>query len=139
MEIIVSIVKYFFLGIFGLFVFAILFGRRIEKLWDLEAEFIVNEKECGELDLRKIRTAKTNDDYEYQVKFRLRDSRLTLGSEVEVFVGGELILSGCVEEDGFIALSNEHAKNVPESPTAGDTCRVLCSGQELFSQYLVND
>ena len=80
MEIIFSILKYGVFGFFGLIglliVVVMIFGKRIEKKWDYEADFRDESgKEFGELDVEMSRIEKDEPNFSLKAKFRMRQTR----------------------------------------------------------------
>ena len=144
MDAIFSVIKIIFLGFFGLigllFVLALIFGKRIVKQWDFEAEFRDEQgKEFGELDIELSRIAKKETEDTFKAKFRLRHESLEKGQRVQVFLDDELILEGNVEAAGRLLLTQEHIKTELTSASAGQICRVIYGGKERFTQAIVVD
>jgi hypothetical protein len=144
LESIFDIFLYVVLGFFGfivfLFLLAIIFGKRVEKKWEFEANFYnENKKEVGEFDIEMKRYVKENADFALEAKFRLKHSELVVGRVVQVFLEDKLVMEGTVEKEGRILLKNEHVKSEIENPHAGQVCRVLCSSVELFAEPIQHD
>ncbi|MCH9696142.1 MAG: hypothetical protein K0U72_16620 [Gammaproteobacteria bacterium] len=144
METVFAFLKYAFLGFFGLiaalFVLAIVFGKRIVKQWEFDAEFRdANGREFGELDIELSRIAKEETVDTFKAKFKMRHESLQVGQRVQVFVDDVLVLEGAVETAGRIWLTQENCKNSLQSASAGQLCRVVYGGVEQFSEPLVRD
>jgi hypothetical protein len=81
METLFSLVVYLLYGFFGLllllFILAIVFGKRIKKLWEYEAEFRdAGGREFGEFDFEKSRIVKDESEYSFKAKFKMRHESL---------------------------------------------------------------
>lgn len=144
MDAIFSILKYLVFGFFGLigalFVLALLFGKRIIKQWDYEAEFHDdNGREIGEFDIELSRIAKQETEDTFKAKFRLRHASLEAGQRVQVFLDDTLVLEGLSEKAGRIILGAEHIKTPLETASAGQLCRVIYGGVERFSAAIIRD
>lgn len=144
MEIVFTLAKYLFLGFFGLIglliVAALLFGDRIVKKWEYEAEFCNEDgREFGEFDIEMSRIEKKEPEYSLKARFRMRHEKLTLHSTVQVFLDDLLVLEGMVKHAGRILLTKENLQNVVTDAEAGQLCRIVCGGNELFTQELVPD
>jgi hypothetical protein len=143
-ETVFSAIKYLFFGFFGLiavlFLLALLFGKRIVKQWEYEAEFRdADGREFGEFDIELSRIAKEESADTFKAEFKLRHQSLQQGQRVQVFVDDILILEGHVETAGKIRLNQQHCKNTLETAAAGQLCRVVYGGVEQFSEALVRD
>lgn len=144
MDIIFTIFKYFVFGFFFLIVFlfavAAIFGKRIKKQWELEAEFRnANGKEFGEFDIEMSRIEKEEPDYTFKGKFRMRHASLEIGQTVQVFVDDVLVIEGQVEKAGRVYLDKTKIVNAVPDAAAGQMCRVVIGGREAFAEALVPD
>ncbi len=144
MDFIFSILKIIFFGFFGLigllFLLALIFGKRIVKQWEYEAEFRDGGgREFGEFDIELSRVAKKETEDTFKAKFRLRHDTLGLGQRVQVFLDDVLVLEGKVETAGRILLTEEHIKTALTTASKGQICRVAYGGVEQFSQVIVED
>ena len=144
MDVIFSIVKYIFLGFFGLigvlFLLALIFGKRIVKQWDFEAEFRDEQgREFGELDIELSHIAKKETEDTFKAKLRLKHASLERGQRVQVFLDEVLILEGNAEVAGRILLTEEHIKTSLTTASAGQVCRVVYGGRERFTQAIEKD
>ncbi len=144
METVFSVLKYLFFGFFGLiavlFLLALVFGKRIVKQWEFEAEFRdADGREFGEFDIELSRIAKEESVDTFKAEFKLRHPTLQAGQRVQVFVDEVLILEGLVATAGRIRLDQQHCKNSLETAAAGQLCRVVYGGVEQFSEALVPD
>jgi hypothetical protein len=144
MDAIFSIVKIIFFGFFGLigvlFLLALVFGKRIVKQWDFEAEFRDEQgREFGELDIELSHIAKKETEDTFKAKFRLKHASLEQGQRLQVFLDDALILEGNVETAGRILLAGKHVKTPLTTASAGQVCRVVYGGRERFTQAIEKD
>ena len=144
MDLLIDIIKYALIGFFGLIgllvVLVLLFGKRIKKQWEFEAEFRDDRgREFGEFDIESSRIEKQEPDYSIKAKFRMRHESLKLHQTVQVFVDDILVLEGMVQTEGQIRLGHENARDKPRDIQAGQRCRVHIGGNEMFAESLVPD
>ena len=144
MDAIISIIKIIFFGFFGLigllFLLALIFGKRIVKQWEFEAEFRDEQgREFGEFDIELSREAKKETEDTFKAEFQLRHKSLEQGQRVQVFLDEVLVLEGKVETAGRIRLTEDDIKIALTTASAGQTCRVVYGGIERFSQTIVED
>ena len=83
MEIVFDVIKYLVFGFFGLvgllIVAALVFGKRIKKQWEFEAEFRdASGREFGEFDIEMSRIEKEEPDYTLKASFHMRHESLQL-------------------------------------------------------------
>jgi len=144
LEFIFDAIKYIVIGFFALLgvliVLAILFGKRIEKKWAYEAEFM-NEKgkEIGEFEISLFRYEKEQGEFQLSVDFDLKHPSLVPGNSVDVYLDNVLVLEGMVEKEGRISLGKKDLKNNLDNPQAGQKCVVKCSGIEVAAGELYPD
>jgi hypothetical protein len=144
MDTLFSIVVYILYGFFGflllLFILALLFGKRIKKKWEFEAEFRDdNGGEFGEFDIEMSRIVKEEPDFSFKAKFKLRHESLEAGQRVQVYLDELLVMEGKVETAGRILLREDAVVNKATEATAGQVCRVVYGGLERFSQAIRPD
>lgn len=144
MEAFFAAIKYLvfgFLGLIGLlFVLALVFGKRVRKQWEFEAEFRdENGREFGEFDVESSRVEKEEPDFTLKAKFRMRHTSLLAHQPVEVYVDDVRVLAGTVETEGRIFLNNDHLKDTPSQFVAGQSCRIVVGGNTLFTEALRPD
>ncbi len=144
MDLVFTVVKYIFMGLFGFvalaIVLALLFGKRIKKRWEFEAEFHdASGREFGEFDMELSRIEKEERDYRFKAKLRMRHDSLQPHDTVRVLVADQTILEGMVEKAGRVFLGNDHIRNTVEAPAAGQLCRVMVGSVELANATLVRD
>lgn len=129
----------FIVLIIGMVVFAIIFGKKIETEYDLEAEFYEGNKEIAEFDIKSWRYQKEGGDYQLKIKFEWQDQRLSFGDQVEVLLENQTMLSGKVTQAGKVHLNIEHLINTPRKPATGQLCQVKLNGVVVLEQALKND
>jgi hypothetical protein len=144
MDLVFTAVKYLLVGFFGLigilFLLALLFGKRIVKQWEYEAEFRdTNGREFGELDIELSHIAKEETDDTFKAKFKLRHASIEAGQRVQVFLDEQLIMEGVANKAGRVMLGEEHVVETLTTAQAGQVCRVVYGGMERFSQAIVED
>ena len=144
MDTVFTVVKYIVFGFFGLigflFVLALLFGKRIIKQWEYEAEFRDDSgKEFGEFDIEMSRIAIEQSEDTFKAEFKMRHVELAVGQRVEVFLDQSLILAGNVEKQGRVWLKEEHIVTRLSEAKQGQICRVVWGGVERFSEAIVPD
>ena len=138
MENVFSMVLYLIYGFLGLlavlFVLAMLFGKRIRKQWEFEAEFRdAAGREFGELDIENSRIEKEEPEFSFKASFKLRHDSLEVGQVVQVYLDGLLVMQGNVAQVGRIYLRDEAVVNEVTNPQEGQVCRVVFGGREQFS------
>ena len=95
-------IAYGFLGLICLLlILGLIFGKRVIKKWEYEANFYNDKKrEIGEFDIEMKKFAKEEGDFELEAKFVLKHIELTMGSNVQVFLEDVLVMEGSVEKEG---------------------------------------
>jgi len=144
MDTLFSIVIYILFGFFGflllLFVLAVLFGKRIRKKWEFEAEFRdADGREFGEFDIEMSRIEKEEPDFSFKAKFKLRHESLEAGQRVQVYLDSLLVMEGQVATTGRILLGRDAIVNEAVEAATGQVCRVVYGGLEQFSQPIEPD
>ncbi len=136
-----TVVQYFFIGVFGLVVLLVIYGyatgNRIEKEWEYEADFRNDKnREFGEFEIERSRNVKTEPEFSFKSKFKMRHESLTQFSKIQIYLEEILVLEGVVSSPGHAFLGMDAIQNEVDSPQAGQICRVLCDGKELVSQAI---
>ncbi len=144
MEAIFTVLKYIFFGFLGLIVLlvvlAILFGKRIRKKWEYEAEFRdIDDKEFGEFDIELSRIEKQERDYTCKAKLRMRHKDIRGGDGVRVFIEDQLVLDGHAEQDGRLFIATQSMDAAMVEPTDGQLCRVEIGHTSVFASTLRAD
>ena len=138
METLFDILKLLFFGFFGLIlllvVLALLFGKRIRKQWEFEADFRdASGREFGEFEIELSRIEKEEPDYTLKAKFRMRHAALTKHAVVQVYIENTLVLEQMVETEGRVFVLRAQLLNPVDQVSAGHVCRVLVGGTEIAS------
>ena len=138
METLFDILKLLFFGFFGLIlllvVLALLFGKRIRKQWEFEADFRdASGREFGEFEIELSRIEKEESDYTLKAKFRMRHASLTKHAVVQVYIENTLVLEQMVETEGRVFVLRAQLLNPVDQVSAGQMCRVLVGGTEIAS------
>lgn len=140
LDVILSLFKYLGLGLVALIVLALVFGKRIRKKWEYEAEFRDEKgREFGEFDIELSRIEKDEPNYTLKADFHMRHEALGHLQTVQVYIDELLILEGLVTEAGRVRLGNDRLQNEISDAPVGGICRIVCDGQELFRQEMVRD
>jgi hypothetical protein len=144
MDTLFSIVLYILYGFFGLilllFVLAMLFGKRIKKKWEFEAEFRdAKGREFGEFDIEMSRVEKEEPDFSFKAEFKLRHESLEVGQRLQVYLDETLVMEGTVSAAGRIRLGQEAVVTEATDASAGQVCRVVYGGLEHFAEPIRPD
>lgn len=144
MESVVGVIKYLFYGFLALIavlvVVAVVFGKRVIRKWEYEAEFRdASGREFGELELKMSRIEKEEPDFSLKVDFWLRHESLLPQQTVRVYLDEIPLLEGMVSASGRIRLGNQHLQTEIDEPAAGAMCRVERGGQEIAAAELLPD
>ena len=135
---------YVLYGFFGflliIFVLALLFGKRIKKKWEYEADFRdAGGREFGEFDIELSRIEKEEPDFSFKAKFKLRHASLDAGQNVQVYLDDLLVMEGAVESAGRIYLKDAAIVNAVSEAREGQVCRVVYGGRERFAEPIRPD
>ena len=138
METLFTIIKYLFFGFVGLFgllvVVVLLFGKRIRKQWEFEADFLdATGREFGEFEIELSRIEKEDPVDTLKAKLRMRHPSLIQHATVQVFIEDTLVLEQMVETEGRIYVRTKDLVNPVASVTSGQVCRVVVGGVEVAS------
>jgi len=138
MDTILSIIKYFIYGFGGLiaflFVYGILFGKRVRTQWEFEADFRdARGREFGEFEIELSKIEKEEPDFTLKAKFKMRHQALVPHAVVQVYVEDLLVLEETVETEGRMYLRPAHLINAVDTVSEGQTCRVVVGGTEIAS------
>lgn len=138
MEMLFDIIKYTFFGFFGLIlllvVIAVLFGKRVRKKWEYEADFRdANGREYGEFEIELSRIDKEEPDYTLKAKFRMRHASLKQHTTVQVYVDETLVFEQMVETEGRMYAQRAKLVNPVDRVSEGQRCRVVVGGTEIAS------
>lgn len=144
METVFSIFLYLFYGFIALIAVlifvAVVFGKRVIRKWEYEAEFRNDAgREFGELELKMSKIEKEEPDFSLKAEFWLRHDLLQPHQTVRVYLDELLLMEGMVSDAGRIRLGNDHLQTEIDEPGAGQTCRVECGGTEIARAELMPD
>jgi hypothetical protein len=144
MDTLFTIVLYILYGFFGflllLFVLALLFGKRVRKKWEFEADFRDESgREFGEFDIEMSRVGKDEPDYSFKAKFKLRHDSLEVGQRVQVYLDELLVMEGAVASSGRIYLKQDAVVSEAMEASEGQVCRVVYGGLEHFAEPIRPD
>ena len=144
MDTLFSLLKYILIGFFGLIaplvVIAVLFGKRVRKQWEYEAELRDESgREFGEFDIEMSKIEKAETDYTFKAKFKLRHPSVEAGRHIQVYVDDVLVMEGSAAKDGLAWLPQDTVVNALSEARAGQVCRVVYGGVEQFTASLVPD
>ena len=118
----------------ALFVLAFLFGKRVRKQWEYEADFVdADGREFGEYEIELSRVEKEEPDYTLKTRFRLRHEALKQHATVRVYVEDTLVLEQMVETEGRVYSRGKPPLNAVDTISAGQVCRVTIGGTEIAS------
>ena len=80
-------------GFIGLiFLLAMLFGRRVIKKWEYEAEFRGESgREIGDFEIELSKVDKQEPDFTVKVEFHFRNDAIKAGSTVQVLLDDRLV------------------------------------------------
>ena len=144
MESLFSLFPYGSFGFFGflilLVVLALVFGRRVRKRREFEAEFrSIGGTQFGEFDIQVSKVAKEEPEYSFKARFRMQHESLVKGQLVQVYLGDLLIMQGNVTRAGRILLRERAGPGAIQGPEPGQVCRVVWGGIEQFRAPLKPD
>jgi hypothetical protein len=147
MDALFAIFEFVGYGIIGLMVLlgllivaAILFGKRVHKKWEYEAEFRgADSREFGEFDIELSQIEKEEPQHTVKAKLRLRHPSLTEHQTVQVLLDKRLVLEGMVETPGRIFLKRTLGEGDVGAVHAGQMCHIRCGGTELAAEPLRPD
>lgn len=144
MDMVFNVFFYGIAGFFGLIlvlvILALLFGKRVIKEWDFEAEFL-NERgrEIAEFEIESSRIEKEQPNFSTKAHFHCKHGALAAGDEVAVYLDEEKVMAGQVEQAGRIRLNIGHLLDPSLTPKAGQNCTVKRNGELLLEQVLRKD
>ena len=144
MESLIDIIMYMFFGFVGLIVllvvFVILFGKRIRKEWEFEADFRdENGREFGEFEIELSQIEKEESDYTLKAKFRMQHPALIQHATVQVYVENTLVFEQMVETEGRMYVQRAQLINPVDRVAAGQNCRVMVGGTEIAAAHFHPD
>jgi hypothetical protein len=144
MDMVFNVFFYGIAGFFGLILvlvmLALLFGKRVIKQWDFEAEFLNDRgREIAEFEIESSRIEKEQPDFSTKANFQCKHAALAVGDEVAVYLDDVKVMAGQVENAGRIRLTIAHVLDPSLTPEAGQNCTVKRNGELLLEQVLRKD
>lgn len=137
---VLTVLKYLGLGFVVLIALALIFGKRVKKKWEYEAEFRDEAgREFGEFDIELSQITKDEPDYTLKADFHMRHDSLEAGQTIQVYIDDLLILEGLITDAGRVQLGADRLQNSLSEAPKGQMCRIVCGNQELFRTELVRD
>ena len=129
---------------FGLMAFVVLvvvvFGKRVHKLWEYEADFWDETgKYVGEFEIEMSKVGKEAIDHTLKAEFDARHDSLAPGQSVELFVDDLRVMQGTVVHAGKVVLTVDDLTVGDFHPLVGQTCRVSIDTQERWTADLKLD
>ncbi|MCK4743067.1 MAG: hypothetical protein KAT25_04545 [Sulfuriflexus sp.] len=140
-----DIIKYFFLGVFGLvaivIIITIIFGDQVENRWRFKALFYdANNNQIGRFRITLFGYTKKDKPDELKIKFRLKHPQLIPGAMVKVYIEDSLYYENAVTKKGKVSfgktMDKSEFKGVLQEPELGQLCKVKCSGFIVASAEL---
>ena len=136
MEILTEMFEYGFYGFVSLILLLIaiasLFGKRVRKKWEFEADFRDAEgREFGEFEIELSMIEKEEADYTLKAKFAMRHPALTQYATVQVYIDKTLVLEKMVETAGRLYVRQAAPVNRVTSVSEGQSCRVFVGSTEI--------
>ncbi len=144
MEAIFSLLKSAFLGLLVLLgllvVAALLFGKRVKKQWEYEAEFRdADGREYGEFDIELSQIEKEELQPTIKVTLQMRHPALTEHQTVQVLLDKRVVLEAMVETAGRILVNKTFGESDLGEVAVGQTCRVTIGDTEIAAEPLKRD
>ena len=141
-----DIIKYFFLGFFGLviviIILTIIFGDQVENKWRFKALF--NDEDGNQIGRFRITlfnfVKKKDKPDQLKMKLKLRHPQLMTGALVKVYIEERLYYEHPVTKKGKVSFGKvmdvADFKGVLHEPVLGQLCKVKCSGFVIASADL---
>ena len=124
----------------ALFVLAVLFGKRVRKQWEYEAEFRdANGREFGEFEVELSQIDKEEPQPTAKLKLKLKDPALTVGKLAVVKLNDQVVYEVPVASGGRVSGKTIRPADEVSRPAEGDCCRVLVSGAVIAEAKLKLD
>ena len=144
MDTLFDIIKTVLLGfgalLLALFVLAVLFGKRVRKQWEYEAEFRdANGREFGEFEVELSQIEKEEPQPTAKLKLKLEDPALTVGKLAVVKLNDQVVYEVPVESDGRVSGTAIRPAAEVSRPAEGDLCQVLAGGAVIAEAKLKLD
>lgn len=144
MNSVIIVIQYLFIGMFGLIglliLLALVFGKRVVRQWDYEAEFRdADGREYAEFDIELSQIQKEEPSPTIKAKLRMRHDSLTPHQNVQLFLDDRRILEGMVEKAGRIYIRKRFGAGDLGDVRTGQQCRIVVGGDEIASEPLRPD
>ena len=142
-----SIATFIAYGIFGLFallllliVAALVFGKRVTRQWEYEAEFRDDKgREFGEFEIELSQIEKEEPHPTVKAELKMRHESLTEHKTVQVYIDDRLVLEGMVRTPGRISIDRKLGEADVGPISSGQICRIRVGGSEQFAEPLRRD
>ena len=130
-----------FFGFIGFMVIiAMLFGHRVIKKWDFEAEFRNDKgREIAEFEIELSKVDKKETDFTLKVEFWVRHEAVRQDSLIQVYLDDELVMEGRAKEAGLARFGKEELRSNLSDPQPGQSCAIFCDGAEILREVLQKD
>ena len=144
MQAIVSLIINGLLGLLALLgviiIAALLFGKRVTKHWEYEAEFRdAAGREFGEFEIELSQIQKEEAQATIKADLKLRHEALAAQSLVRVYLDDKRVLEGTAERAGRVSLRATFGEHDLGTIAAGQECRVVVGETELAAAPLHRD
>jgi len=145
LELLFSIIKYAFLGFFGvislLIIITIIFGDKIENRWRFKALFHDgNNNQIGRFRITLFGYVKKDKPDQIKIKLRLKHPQLMQGALVKVYIDDRLYYEWSVKKQGKASFGKvmdiKDFKYSLDEPALGRICKIKCSGFVLAEAEL---
>ena len=124
----------------ALFVLAFLFGNRVRKQWEYEADFLNSSgREYGEFEIELSQIEKEEPEPTAKLKLQLRDPALGAGSRAVVTLNDQPVFETTIETAGRVLATETRSADAVTRPAEGDICRVLVNGSVIAEAELKLD
>jgi len=140
-----DIIKYFFLGFFGLviviIILTIIFGDQIENKGHYQALFVDDKNNAiGRFRAIIYRYTKKDKPERLKIKFSLKHPQIVSSAMVKIYIDEHLFYEITATKNGKISFGKSMDKNDFEGELAslvnGALCKIKCSGFILASAEL---
>ena len=145
LDLLFDIIKYFFLGVFGLvaiiIILTIIFGDQVENRWRFKALFHdEDDNEIGRFRITLFGYVKKDKQDQLKIKLKLQHPQLIPGAMVKVYIEDSLFFESSVTKKGKVSfgknLDKSDFKDDLQQPELGQLCKVKCSGFVIASAKL---
>ena len=124
----------------ALFVLAFLFGKRVRKQWEYEAEFRDDSgREYGEFEIELSQIDKEEAEPTTKLKLQLKDPALEIGRTAVVTLNDRVVFETTIKTAGRVLATETRAADGASRPAEGDICRVLIGDAVIAEAALTLD